>query len=475
MDSISSTSLDSLAAQYRISERAPIVPVENQKTTLNARLSAIADLKAKMDALFAVVKDLSLGGTSSKFLSFSAASSQTSIIGVSASSAASKGTHAIRVTQLAKSDTIVSSQLTSDDTAVISAEGAGTKTFRISVNGTDTDVTVTLEAGDTNNTVLSKIASAVNDSDATVTASVVEDTSTTSKLVFTSDNSGSDNAVSLSDVSGSVLESVGLSSGVISGRTAATGTTGGYLYSATTLLDANFNVDGIDIIRGTNSVSDVLKGVTFDLKATQLGTDAPVSVTIGVDKAAIRGTIDSFITAYNDVINTLTDKTAVDSDTRVRQILAGDFMFRNLRSNIRAIGSGVVSSVKAGNPRLLSDIGIKTNSDGTLSVSDVSALNNALDSDITKVSDLFNSSNGLAVQLKSLVDGFVSTKGQLNRTTDSLTRQVKSLTDQITRFDAQLDIRVNKFRDDFASAQSAYQLAIQQQQMVQRIMSGGFF
>jgi flagellar hook-associated protein 2 len=475
MNSISSATIDSLAQQYRTSQRGPIVPVENQKTTLNARINAIADLKARMDALFSVVSDLSLGGVSSKFLSYTATSSQTNILTVSASSAAAKGTHAISVTQLAKSDTLASSQLSTDGADIIGTEGPGLRTIRLSVNGTTTDVNVTLQAGDSNSTIFSKIADAVNASGAAVTASVVNDTQTTSKLVFTSTAAGSTNAVSLADVTGGVLNALGLSSSVISGRTAATGTTGGYLYSAPSSLDAKFNVDGIDIVRSTNTVTDVLKGVTLNLAGTQLGTDAPVSITIGVDHSAIRAKIDSFITAYNDVVTTLTDKTAVDSDTQVRQIFAGDFMFRNLRSQVRAIGSGVVDTVQAGNPRMLADIGIKTNADGTLTVSNAETLNNALDSDISKVSDIFNSSNGIAVRLKTLVDGFVSIKGQLNTTTDSLTRQVKSLTDQITRFDAQLDTRVTRFRDDFAAAQNAIALASQQQQMVQSILAGGFF
>jgi flagellar hook-associated protein 2 len=474
MDAISSTTIDSLAQQYRISQRKPVLSLENRKTNLSARLSALADIKAKLDALFSTVKDLSLTGRSSKFLSFTASSSSTNIATVSASSAASKGTHSLLVTQLAKADTIVSSQLVSAATGVVSAAGAGEKTIRLSVNGVDTEVTISLEAGDTNSAVLSKIATAVNESTAGVAVSVVADTSTTSKLVFRSSDTGSANAISLEDVSGSLLQSIGLNSQDMSQRIAATGTTGGFLYSDVTTLDAKFNVDGIDIIRGSNSVSDVLTGVTIELKGFQGPGDQPVSITVGVDTSAVRATIDKFIKAYNEALGTITSKLAVDPDTKVRQIFAGDITFRNLRMNLRAIGSGVVSSVAPGNPRLLSDIGIKTNADGTLSISDTAALDAALDADIAKVADLFSSPNGVAVRLKSLTEVFVSTGGQLDTTSTSLNSQLKSLTNQIKRFDEQLDKKVEQFRDDFARAQSAIAIAAQQQQMISAILAGFF-
>jgi flagellar hook-associated protein 2 len=474
MDAISSTTIDSLAQQYRISQRKPVLSLENRKTNISARLNALADIKTKLDALFSTVKDLSLTGASSKFLSFAASSSATAIATVSASSAASKGTHSLVVTQLAKADTIVSSQLASTGTGVVSAAGTGQKTIRLSVNGVDTEVSISLEAGDTNSTIMSKIATAVNESAAGVNASVVADTPTTSKLVFRSKDTGSGNAISLEDVSGSLLQSVGLNSQDLSQRIAATGTTGGFLYSDAATLDAKFNVDGIDIIRGSNSVNDVLTGVTIELKGIHAPGDQPVSISVGVDKSAVRATIDKFIKAYNEALSTITAKLAVDPDTKVREIFAGDITFRNLRMNLRTIGSGVVSSVAPGNPRLLSDIGIKTNADGTLSISDTAALDAALDSDIAKVADLFSSPNGIAVRLKSLTDVFVSTGGRLDTTTNSLNSQLTSVTSQIKRFDEQLDKRVEQFRDDFARAQSAIAIAAQQQQMISSILAGFF-
>ena len=475
MDSIGGVSLDTLVQQYRISQRKPALALENRKTSLKARLNALSDVKSKLDALLAAMKDLSLTGSSSKFLAFSVSSSLTNIATASASSAASKGSHTLLVTQLAKADTIVSSRLTSSATSVVTAEGTGTKTIRLSVNGTNTDINITLASGDTNTSILSNIAAAVNASGANVTASVVSDTSSTSKLVFTSKTTGSTNAVSLTDVTGTLLDNIGLTDAIISGRTASTSTTGGYLYSSTASLDANFKLDGIDIVRGTNTVSDALTGVTIELKATQSVTDTPVALTVGVDKATIRSKVEDFIKKYNEALTTLTAKTAVDPDTKVRQILAGDFVFRNLRTNLRGIASGAVSSVMTGNPKVLSDIGIKTASDGTLSLSDVAAFDSALDSDIAKVEDLFNSTNGIAVQLKTLTDSFVKTGGEIETTSSSASSQITNLTSQIKRFDEQLDRKVERFRDDFARIQSAIAFAARQQEMVRAILSGGFF
>ena len=472
--SIDQVTIDNLLQQYRISQRKPAVAMETQKTTLNARLNALSDLKTKLDALFSASKELSQIGDSSKFLSYTVSSSLTNVATATASSSASKGSHTLLVTQLAKADKLLSSRMNSNDA---STAGSGTKTFAITVNGTSTNVDVVLDGTETNSSLFSKIAAAVNaQSGAGVTAAVVKDTSTTSRLVFTSATTGSENGIVLTDVTGTMLDAVGISAGVVSGRTAATPTAGGYTYASTDLLDAKFQLDGIDIIRGTNSVTDALSGVSFELKAVQAPTDTPVVLNVSMDASKIQTSIETFIKAYNTALQTLTDKTSVDPDLQVRQIFAGDSIFRNLRITMRGIVGGAVSSVVTGNPKVLSDIGITTNKDGTLALSDTTKFTDALNSDARKVSDLFNSSGGIAVQVKSLMDTFVKTGGQIETSRTNVNNQITSLTSQIKRFDEQLDKKVDAYAEEFARLQSAYQVAVQQQQTLQAILaSSGYY
>jgi flagellar hook-associated protein 2 len=465
-----SSQIESLVQQYRLSISKPVRTLENRRTSLNARLSVLAELKSKLTALHTLAKDLKATGSLSKFNVFTVESSLPTIAAATATSSAAAGTHTLLVTQLAKNETVLSSQLTSTSTSIADAVGPGTKSIRITVNGVATDVSFAVEAGQSNSTVLSNIASAVNAaSGSKVTASVVADTTGTVRLVFTSKETGSANAMTLEDISGTVLDEIGLSDSVIAGRTASTATTGGFLYSTVGLLDAKFKVDGIDIVRGSNSVSDVLTGITLELKGVQGLNDTPVTLKVGVDKAKIKTTIEDFLKAYNEALSYLQAKTSVNPENKTREILASDQLFKGLKIDMRSLMGSAVTSVSEGNPSLLSDIGIKANSDGTLSLSDSTKLDDALASDVRKVSDLFNSSEGLAVRLSSLLETFTSFGGEIDIARDGTQDQLTNIRTALTRTNAQIDRRVEAFRLQFEALQSALNKISLQSQAISRL------
>jgi flagellar hook-associated protein 2 len=404
-----SSQISTLVAQYQSSLRSTkVTPLENRKTTLNARLSALGNVKTRLQALFDTADGLTNTGTSSKFLSFSIASSLPSVATAAASTAASVGTHTLLVTQLAKADTALSNQLNSASTSIVTAEGAGVKTIQVG----NKSVNVTLTGGDSNSTVISNIASAINAAGGNVTASVVSDTSSTSRLVLISTQTGSTNALTLSDTTGTLLANVGLNSTIISSRTTSSSTTAGFVYTASSSLNSIFKLDGIDIVRQTNTVSDVLSGVTFDLKAVQNIADTPATLIVGVNKDQVKSNVQTFVNDYNYALTYLKSATSVDPTNQVRQILAGDSAFVTLRINLQALAAQQVSSVQSGNPDVLYKIGITAGKDGTLSISDSAKFDAAIATDTVKLSDLFGSSSGIAVQMKTLLDGFVSSGGR---------------------------------------------------------------
>ncbi len=462
--------VDQLVAQYRASQRKPIAHIENKKTTLTARLNVLGELRTKLETLYSTVKDLSATGTSSKFSTLTVSSTLTSIATATATSSAVSGTHTLLVSQLAKSDSVLSSLYTNNATGIVTAEGAGTKQIQVTVNGTNTPVNVALTAGDTNTTVLSNIATAINASGAAVSASVVAVTSSSSRLVLTSKTTGSTNAVSLSNLSGTLLDNIGLTAGILSGRTASTSSTAGFANTSTAALDANFKLDGIDLVRESNSVSDAVTGVTLELKGTQLLTDTPTTLKVGIDKDKVKASVEKFIKDYNDALSYLTAKTSVDPNTKTRQILAGDTTLALLRVDLRTIATGQVTSVVSGNPKILADIGIKAAADGTLSISDSAKLDDALSSDPAKVADLFNSSNGIAVQLQSKLEGFVSTTGIIQSSKNSVNDSIKNANDRIQRLNTALDKKANRFRDEYLQALEAMTRVSQQQQTLQSII-----
>jgi flagellar hook-associated protein 2 len=384
--SLSNSQIEAMVSAYSSTLQAPVTSLQSQQTRLNARMSALTELKGKLQAFYSVCTGMTASGAVSSLADYSVLSSDGSVATATATSGDSLGAHSLFVTQLAKSDLLLSNRLTATGTTISTAEGAGVKTFHIASGSAGADVSVTLDGTETDQAALKKIATAITAAGIGVTASVVSDTPTTSRLVLTSAASGSANALTFSDVSGTLLADAGLTGSVSGSRTASTSTTAGYAYSDTAKLDAMFTFDNVDMVRSSNSISDVLAGVTISLNATQKSTDLPVSLIVGADQSTIQQTVQSFITAYNNAYNTVVSKTAVDPSKNVRQILAGDPTYLNLKINLRSISGSIGST---GTLKQLQDIGITLNEDGTLSLSDVSKLKNGIASGTSNIISLF--------------------------------------------------------------------------------------
>lgn len=92
--------------------------------------------------------------------------------------------------------------------------------------------------------------------------------------------------------------------------------------------DAKFNFNGIDITRSSNSVDDLIVGVTFNLnnvdeKNSTTGALKESVITIGKDTDAVVKSLKSMVTAYNDLISNITTATSYDRENDVAGTLNG--------------------------------------------------------------------------------------------------------------------------------------------------------
>ena len=92
--------------------------------------------------------------------------------------------------------------------------------------------------------------------------------------------------------------------------------------------DAKFNFNGIDITRSSNSVDDLIIGVTFNLnnvdeKNSTTGALKESVITIGKDTDAVVKSLKSMVTAYNDLISNITTATSYDRENDVAGTLNG--------------------------------------------------------------------------------------------------------------------------------------------------------
>lgn len=216
--------------------------------------------------------------------------------------------------------------------------GAGT----VTINGQN----ITLTNGDSLRTVAKKF----NDvkSSTGIGAQVFQVAPGNFKLIFTATQTGTTADFDLSSAPTVTADP----SGVLANIT----------FANTQLADnARFDVDGVSIIRETNSVSDLVDGVTFNLlQDTNAAPVTQVSVDVTPDKEVIKNGIINFINTYNDFRFFVQKQSLLNSDGTPTEdaVLYGNSAMRNVLNNVSNELNRIVGGITAGNPSRLSELGI---------------------------------------------------------------------------------------------------------------------
>ncbi|HEC1782605.1 TPA: flagellar filament capping protein FliD [Campylobacter lari] len=97
-------------------------------------------------------------------------------------------------------------------------------------------------------------------------------------------------------------------------------------------MDAIFSVDGVQMTRPTNTITDISPDTTLELK--QKGE---ISFNVTQDTAAIAESLESLATAYNDLMLNLTAATKYDPDAGTKGNFVGVNAISNIKSQINNI------------------------------------------------------------------------------------------------------------------------------------------
>lgn len=125
--------------------------------------------------------------------------------------------------------------------------------------------------------------------------------------------------------------------------------------------NASFDIDGVTITRETNSISDLVDGVTFNLlsdtnaaPATQLG------VQVKADTQIVKNGVLNFVNAYNDFKLFVSKQQQVGTNGLPTEdaVLFSDTTMRSALSSVSSELSRVVAGITGGDPSRLSEIGV---------------------------------------------------------------------------------------------------------------------
>jgi flagellar hook-associated protein 2 len=413
-------------------ESQPIKLVQTRQAAVKTQISSLATIRSKLSDLATAGRNLASAGA----VATTVGSTATGYDAVTGTGAVA-GRHTVKVTGLASAASALSTPFGSSTAPV----NAGR--FDFTVQGKDYGFDVA--PGST----LADVAYQIRQSGAPVSATLINDGSQTFLSLMNNEtgNPTTGAALAITDPSN------------ILGLTVKAAT------------PASLTVDGLPITRQSNSVGDVIPGVTINLKSL---TTTDETLVINNNTAGTQANITNFVDAYNGVLKLVQDQlTSVPGSDRASS-LAGDSSLRGLQSALHKLMTTQVNPSATATIRSLADIGLKTDRDGTLSV-DTATLTKALGRDAQAVNDLFSTATtGLGAVTQKTVDVYGNfTNGLLSTRSKGLANTVKQMDDQIAAMNLRLDVRKTTLINQFTAMEKVVSSVKSTGTFLNQIGSGG--
>nr|MBL8457029.1 flagellar filament capping protein FliD [Zoogloeaceae bacterium] len=429
--------INGLVSQLMTVEARPATLLNTREASFQARLSAFGQLTSVLSPMQSALSSLK---NTSTFQAMRATVGDSSVATALASTTAAKGNYSLEVQQIAQGQRVVSNATTAPTVA------AGTLTFNFGSYSTDTtdpdnpvttftqtsSRTVTLEPGKDS---LSDLRDAINDANIGVRAQIVKNGSI-DQLIIAGNTEGTGGGFQISG-------SAGLAGFSYDASTGASST----LDELEKAQDAILKLDGVTLTRSSNSLTDVIEGVTLNILKADPGK--PTKLTVAPDNTSVKTAIENLVKAYNEFNTTSRTLTSYDAKNKTSSILTGDSTVRSIQSQIRnALGASFPGS---GGVSSLSEIGITFNRDGSLSITS-SKLDSALNDPDKKVGELFtgmDGKGGLANSLSDSLDGLLRTGGVLDSRTAGINSSIKAIDEQRERLAVRLEMVEKRYRAQF--------------------------
>ena len=339
-----------LVAQQRANADSTL---KARQTANDAKISALSQINSAIGGFSTALNALVTSGQ----LGLQTMSGDSTVIAASRSGSSEPLaiSSQIEVRQLANRQTIASAPVADKNAAI----GQGTLTINFgALTGslpTPTGFTasgqppVTITIGPENDSLVG-LAQAINGAGAGLSASIVQDTGG-ARLVIKGDT-GAEQAFTISGSAG--LEAFAFGPGT-SGMS-WTGQAG----------DALLVVDGLNVRRPTNSITDLMDGIKLDLLKTNIGSTVTVGSAFEAD--TLKLAVSNYVDAYNQLVNMLAKATQPAADGTAAGPLTSDSTVRELKRTLAGFSTKTLLSGTG--PKSLAEIGLKTNRDGTLAIDD---------------------------------------------------------------------------------------------------------
>jgi len=428
---------DQLIKSILQQEGAPLNRLQARQTTNNQKKNILQSIKTALTNLATSVSSLNSKSLSARTVtsSDSASVSATANGGVA-------GLYDISVSHLAtKARTEVSKTFGTPNEA--SVGNAGDVYTIVGKDGKKTEIT--LQDGHTS---LADLNDAINakSSESGVSSTLVQKTPGNYQLVLSSTETGeSENGGGKVGIFGGADNALGVADNEDDVYSTGVKTT-------SVAQNAKFTLNGVEMERTSNTISDAIDGVTLTLNKAD--SDKTITLNVALDK-------DSVIKAYQDVVSKFNAAfKAYTNATGKGSALSGDTalltMFSELRSNLsgQIKGDFTTGDVDPKGVDILGSsatLGLKTERDGTLSL-DTKILEEALSKNPDMVGKVLDKASS---ETKKFIDGLTaSVGGTISSFINGIDTMNSNLSKQIDNLQARLDRRKEVLTAQFARLES---------------------
>ena len=341
-----------IVEQMIYAKQQPIRAMETEQFWYEAKIEAFQELNTKVSSVESSLYALNNTG----FDSMNAVSDDETILTASTGVTASEGNYFVIVRQLAKSQSDMSDGFATADTAL----GAGTFTISPTDGGDNIDI-------NTSGKTLTELKDEINANAEDFAATVIYD-GTDYHLQITAGETGVENGFAITDT------------GIGTNMTTK-------IVAQDALINVNTELEADAISRSSNTITDVIEGVTLTLKDADVSKT--IKLTVSNDTSDLREKIDAFAEAFNDLADYLNAQFEFDTENERAGILSGESAALKVQKELYSVVSTRIGGVDDSEDyKSFAVIGIELDETGKISIND-SKLDDALSGHLDAVERIF--------------------------------------------------------------------------------------
>lgn len=400
--------------------------LQNEQNQLTAESNGLDSLSSALTNFQSAID--ALNSDTDGPLTFSATSNNEANT-VSANSQAQAGTYSFYVSKLAEAQQTTFSM--SDDT--FSASG----TFELTMDdGTTMDIDLAAADEDGDSFIdASELVDAINDSDDNpgVSAALVKTDGTTT-IMLTSDTTGAQSAFSVS----------------VTGNTSFSDQITASKNNVTDAQDAEIHLGsqtGPTITSSTNTFDDVIPGVTMTFTEASDPADPNdlTTFTIAEDSSGSQEKVQTFVDAYNTLIDTIDSLTSYGDDDTAAGVFAGDAGMNSLANQMDDIAHASYGGVS------IVDYGITLDSDGHLQI-DSTQFSEEMEENPDGLTSIFVGDDSMVAQMDDLMDSYLdSSNGIIAMRQENIDDQQDKISDESDQLTETYNTNYERYVEEYTN------------------------